>query len=129
VDVRVVDSRLHQGENSWNISLPAAVLLYPRPLPALCGWGPRGQCGMIRVAREAMSDVQWRDRIVSDPAICRGSACIKGTQVLVSVVLDNLAAGETPEQIPAAYQIAPEDVQAALLYGAELAKNASPRSP
>jgi hypothetical protein len=39
VDVGVVDSRLLQGENGWNISLPAAVLLYPRPLPALCGWG------------------------------------------------------------------------------------------
>jgi len=41
---------------------------------------------------------------------------------MVSVVLDNLAAGETPEQIAAAYRLAPEDIQAALLYAAELAK-------
>jgi len=41
---------------------------------------------------------------------------------MVSVVLDNLGAGETPEQVAAAYRLAPEDVQAALLYAAELAK-------
>ena len=38
-----------------------------------------------------------RERIVADPLICHGQACIKGTRVMVSVVLDNLAAGETPE--------------------------------
>jgi uncharacterized protein (DUF433 family) len=41
---------------------------------------------------------------------------------MVSVVLDNLGAGETPAQIAAAYRLASEDVQAALLYAAELAK-------
>ena len=41
---------------------------------------------------------------------------------MVSVVLDNLGAGETSEQIAAAYRLAPEDIQAALLYAAELAK-------
>jgi uncharacterized protein (DUF433 family) len=39
---------------------------------------------------------------------------------MVSVVLDNLAAGETPQKIVAGYRLAPEDVQAALLYAAEL---------
>jgi uncharacterized protein (DUF433 family) len=38
------------------------------------------------------------------------------------VVLDNLAAGETPEEIAAAYQLTREDVQAAILYAADLAK-------
>ncbi len=66
--------------------------------------------------------MNWQDRIVADPAICHGKACIKGTRVMVSVVLDNLAAGETPEQTAAAYRLAPEDIQAALLYAAELAK-------
>jgi len=41
---------------------------------------------------------------------------------MVSVVLDNLAAGETPEAIAEAYGVTVEDVQAALLYAAELAK-------
>ncbi len=66
--------------------------------------------------------MNWQDRIIADPAICHGKACIKGTRVMVSVVLDNLAAGETSEQIAAAYRLAPEDIQAALLYAAELAK-------
>ena len=64
----------------------------------------------------------WQDRISTDPTICHGRACIKGTRVMVSVVLDNLAEGETADQIAAAYRITLEDVQAALAYGAELAK-------
>jgi uncharacterized protein (DUF433 family) len=69
-----------------------------------------------------MRTTNWRDRITVDPAICHGMACIKGTRVMVSVLLDNLGAGETPEQIAEAYRLAPEDIQAALLYAAELAK-------
>ena len=61
-----------------------------------------------------------RERIVADPFICHGQACIRGTRVMV--VLDNLAAGETPEEIAAAYQLTREDVQAAILYAADLAK-------
>jgi len=41
---------------------------------------------------------------------------------MVSVVLDNLGAGESPEHIATAYRLAPEDIQATLLYAAELAK-------
>jgi uncharacterized protein (DUF433 family) len=66
--------------------------------------------------------VEWRDRISVDPTICHGKACIKGTRVMVSVVLDNLAVGETPEAIAAAYRLEREDIQAALVYAAELAK-------
>ena len=64
----------------------------------------------------------WQERISVDPAICHGRACIRGTRVMVSVVLDNLAAGKTPDAIAAAYHLTREDVQAALLYAAELAK-------
>jgi uncharacterized protein (DUF433 family) len=67
--------------------------------------------------------MRWQDRITVDPQVCHGQACIKGSRVLVSVVLDNLADRETPESIAAAYHIAPEDVQAALEYAAELAKD------
>lgn len=67
--------------------------------------------------------MDWKQRIVSDPGICHGKACIKGTRVLVTVVLDNLAAGETPEAIARDYHLAAEDVQAALLYAAELARD------
>ena len=66
--------------------------------------------------------MDWREKISVDPEVCHGTACIKGTRVVVSVVLDNLASGESREGIAAAYQIAPEDVEAALLYAAELAR-------
>lgn len=68
-------------------------------------------------------DLHWRDRITSDPEVCHGSPCFKGTRVMVSVVLDNLAEGATSEQIVASYpSLAPEDVRAALLYAADLAR-------
>lgn len=41
---------------------------------------------------------------------------------MASVVLDNLAAGETAETIATAYHISKDDVNAVLLYAAELAK-------
>ena len=64
----------------------------------------------------------WRDRIAVDPAVCHGKPCINGTRVMVSVVLDNIAAGETPDNIATTYRLAKEDVQAALQYAAELAR-------
>lgn len=68
-----------------------------------------------------METVNWRERISSNPEICHGKPCIKGTRVMVSVVLDNLAAGEPVDEICQGYQLAYEDVQAALGYAAELA--------
>jgi hypothetical protein len=43
--------------------------------------------------------MDWRDRISTDPGICHGQACIKGTRIPVSIVLDNLAAGLTAQGI------------------------------
>ena len=66
--------------------------------------------------------MDWRARIKIDPSICHGKACIAGSRVMVSVVLDNLASGETLQTIAEQYHIAVEDVQAALEYASELAK-------
>ena len=69
-----------------------------------------------------MSD--WRERISVDPTVCHGKACIKGTRVMVSVVLDNLAAGETMAAILRGYpSLEPDDIRAALGYAAELARS------
>lgn len=66
--------------------------------------------------------MSWRDRITSDPEICHGSVCIRGTRIFVSVVLDNLAAGMTAEEIVEEYPtLTAEDVHAAIAYAAELA--------
>ena len=37
--------------------------------------------------------MNWQERITVDPNVCHGKACIRGTRVMVSVVLDNLATG------------------------------------
>ena len=65
----------------------------------------------------------YQDRITSDPEICHGKACIKGTRIMVSVVLDNLAAQISEEEILQNYPtLKREDIQAALAYAAALAK-------
>ncbi|HZT79734.1 MAG TPA: DUF433 domain-containing protein [Gemmataceae bacterium] len=67
--------------------------------------------------------MRYLDRVVSDPAICHGAACIKGTRIMVSVILDNLAAGIAEADILRNYPaLKPEDIRAALEYGAALAK-------
>ena len=67
--------------------------------------------------------MEWRDRISVDPTVCHGKVCIKGTRIMVSVILDNLADGETVESITSSYHLEPEDVQAALHYAADLARD------
>jgi len=63
------------------------------------------------------------DRISVDPAICHGKPCIRGTRIMITVILDNLAAGLSPEEIVAEYPpLAKEDVQAAIAYAAVLAR-------
>ena len=60
-------------------------------------------------------------RIIVDAKICHGKPCIRGTRIMVSVILDNLAEGRTPEQIIRDYPpLKGEDIKAALAYAAEL---------
>ena len=67
--------------------------------------------------------MSWRKRISVDPNVCHGKACITDTRIMISVILDNLAAGESVERILKNYPtLKPEDIQAALLYAAELAR-------
>ena len=67
--------------------------------------------------------MNWKDRISSDPLICHGQACVKGTRIMVSVVLDNLAEGLSEQNILKSYSsLKIEDIKAVLIYAAELAK-------
>ena len=67
--------------------------------------------------------MDWRTHISIDPAVCHGKACIKGTRIMVSVVLDNLAAGLSADDIVKLYPtLRLEDVSAAIAYAAELAR-------
>jgi uncharacterized protein (DUF433 family) len=65
----------------------------------------------------------WQDYITVDPSVCHGKACIKETRIMVSVVLDNLAAGLSNEEIIASYpSLNMQSVQAAIAYAAELTR-------
>jgi len=66
--------------------------------------------------------MNWQERIAADPAVCHGKACVKGTRMVVSVMLANLAAGESPEEIMRGYHLEREDVEAAVAYAADLAR-------
>ena len=67
--------------------------------------------------------MKWQDYIVIDPEICHGRACIRGIRVMVSVILDNVAAGSSTTEIIKNYpSITPEAIQAAIAYAAELAR-------
>jgi len=72
-----------------------------------------------------MPEPEWRDRISIDPNICHGKACIKGTRIMVSIILDNLHAGDDAAGIIREYpQLQDEDVRAAIGYAAWLASGA-----
>lgn len=63
--------------------------------------------------------MKWQDYITVDSKICHGKACIKDTRIMVSVVLDNLAAGLTPDDILKSYpSLSHDSVQAAIAYAA-----------
>jgi uncharacterized protein (DUF433 family) len=67
--------------------------------------------------------MDWKPYITADPRIMHGAVCFKGTRIPVSVVLDNLADGETPERILDQYpSLKPEHVPAAIAYAADLAR-------
>jgi uncharacterized protein (DUF433 family) len=67
--------------------------------------------------------MKWQDYVTVDPNICHGRACIKGTRIMVSVVLDNLAAGFTADEIIQSYpSLSREAVQATIAYAAELGR-------
>ncbi len=69
-----------------------------------------------------MSPEKLLERISINPRICHGQACIKGTRIIVSIILDNLAAGVAHEEILRSYPpLTNADIDAALAYAAELA--------
>jgi len=68
--------------------------------------------------------MRWRDLIVSTPDTLHGAPRFRGTRIPVTVVLDNLAAGVSKEELYENYPSLPEDaVTAALEYAAELARD------
>ena len=60
-------------------------------------------------------------RITSDPEICGGAPCIKGTRIPVHIVLSHLAAGDSQETLIEQFpKLAIEDIRACLEFAAYL---------
>ncbi len=61
----------------------------------------------------------YQEKIVRDPAICGGQPVIKGTRVLVRVILGYLAHGEPVPAILAEFpSLTEEDVRAVIAFAA-----------
>lgn len=66
--------------------------------------------------------VQFPERIEANPSVMMGKPCIRGTRIPVYLLLEKMAAGETFEQLLAAYpQLTIEDLRACREYAAALA--------
>lgn len=64
--------------------------------------------------------MDWRDRIVIDPAILVGKPVIKGTRIAVEFVIDLLAQGWGEQEILRNYPgLTHEDILACLKYAGE----------
>ena len=65
----------------------------------------------------------WKKRISIDPNVCHGKPCIKGTRIMVWIIVSYLANGDTIEEVLQAYpSLTREDILAALAYAAEMTR-------
>ncbi|MBE7445595.1 MAG: DUF433 domain-containing protein [Planctomycetia bacterium] len=65
------------------------------------------------------------NRIEVNPDICHGQPCIKGTRIMVYIIIELLEAGLTPDDIIKDYypQITMDDIKQCLHYAASLIKD------
>jgi uncharacterized protein (DUF433 family) len=64
---------------------------------------------------------QLKQLVVSDPKVMMGKPVIVGTRITVELILEKLAAGETPEQILESHpRLTREAIQAALAFAGNL---------
>ena len=69
--------------------------------------------------------MNWRERISLETVVSQPTACIRGTQIPVAAILEELAQGAGREDILNRHpSLTPEDIQAALAYASELARDA-----
>jgi uncharacterized protein (DUF433 family) len=71
----------------------------------------------------AMTREELLSRITINPEVCFGKPCIRGHRIWVSLILDLLAGGASPEEILGDYPgLTREDILACIAYGAEMAR-------
>jgi uncharacterized protein (DUF433 family) len=77
---------------------------------------------MTEPAMPGPTSVPGFPRITHDPKVMGGKACIRGMRVTVSMILGNLGAGVTVEELLAEYSyVERDDVMESLRYAAWLA--------
>ena len=64
------------------------------------------------------------ERIIINKNICHGQPCIKGTRIMVYLILEWIEAGITPEKIVKDYypELTKKDIQASIHYAVSLIK-------
>jgi uncharacterized protein (DUF433 family) len=63
------------------------------------------------------------ERISINPNVCHGQPCVKGTRIMVWLIVQYFANGDGIEEILAAYpSLSREDVQACLSFAAEMTR-------
>jgi len=71
--------------------------------------------------------MDYRDRIMRDPAVCGGEPVIKGTRVTLRTVLASLAEGAAPADILRDFpSLTDEDVRATIAFAAASAQEDLP---
>lgn len=88
----------------------------------LGGAGGSGRLnGEPRLPTRGCLYTNFMERVVLDPAISSGKPTIRGTRILVSVVLGMLAGGYSVERVLSAYpELTRDDVLAAIAYASDL---------
>jgi uncharacterized protein (DUF433 family) len=82
-----------------------------------------GRIARMSAASEGV-DMDWRDHIVTDPAILCGKPTLKGTRLSVEFVLDLLAAGWDMPSIHTQYpNLTDERIRAVHAYVADIIRN------
>jgi uncharacterized protein (DUF433 family) len=123
-----------QALNPWSIGVESGSRLERELTNALeeflDRWGRKPRRGnQIRLVSEDEPDIAivpkrkadeaLLDRISSDPAICGGRPCIKGTRMRVIDIVEAIAHGATQEELLRDFDyLTAEDISAALLYAA-----------
>lgn len=70
-----------------------------------------------------MTRTELLARVTTDPRVCTGKPCIRGTRIYIAIILDALAEGLTPEEIIDNYPgLTQADIHAAEAYAAELSR-------
>ena len=63
------------------------------------------------------------ERIVANPAVCHGTPVVRGTRIMVWLILEYLANGDSVDDVLAAHPgLSREDVSACLAYASKAAR-------